>query len=207
LYTEGNFTVLLSQGLSDMSSPRLPANAVPEAVAQPSVEVSAWNKQVLDQLDASSQDGAAAVSFIKNHNVKIGFRKQKATGAMWSLDGNIYLNANSYSFATPPTDEFMLSLIAHEALHLKQGLVTALSVYGELEAWQLGFRIYQTLGGRIFSSALNELLTMSLSHDRDTLKKVRFLMQDYAGKGYRIDLLPLFPAWQEIGYFFTRKIP
>lgn len=190
-----------------MSSPLSPANAIPTEVAQPSLEVSVWNNLVLDQLDASSQDGVAAVSFIKNHNIKIGFRKQKATGAMWSLDGNIYLNTSSYSLATPPTDAFMLSLVAHEALHLKQGLATALSVYGELEAWQLGFRIYQALGGRIFSSALNELMNLSLGHDRDMLKKVRFLMQDYAGKGYRIDLIPLFPAWQEIRYFFTRKIP
>jgi hypothetical protein len=85
--------------------------------------------------------------------------------------------------------------------------MTALSVYGELEAWQLGFRIFQTLGGRFFSSALNELMGLPVSYDRDMLKKVRFLMQEYAGKGYRIDLLPLFPAWKELDYLFTGKTP
>lgn len=124
---------------------------------------------------------------------------------MWFIDGNIYLNANTYSLATPPTDAFMQNLIAHEALHLKQRVFTALSVYGELEAWQLGFRIYETLGGKIFSSALEELMSLPLTYDRDILQKVRFLMQEYAGKGYRIDLLPRYPLLKEIGYTLTGK--
>jgi len=190
-----------------MSSPYPPDAAILEIVSSSPAELNAWTDLVLDHLNTAGQEGAAAVSFIKNRKIKIGFRKQKSTGAMWSLNGNIYLNANNYSLSTPPTHSFMLSLVAHEALHLKQGIVTALSVYGELEAWQLGFRIYQTLGGKIVSSALNELMGLQVRYDRDMLKKVRFLMQEYAGKGYRIDLLPLFPAWKELGYFFTGKTP
>ena len=190
-----------------MTSPLPPSPETAQAIPSASMDTSAWSNSVLDHLSGVGQDGASAVSFIRNQHVKLGFRKQNATGAMWSLDGNIYLNANSYSLATPPTDAFMLNLVAHEALHLKQGLITALSVRGELEAWQLGFRIYQTLGGKIFNSALNELMGLSLGYDRDMLKKVRFLMKDYAGKGYRIDLLPLYPAWKEVAYFFTRKPP
>jgi hypothetical protein len=170
-------------------------------------EISAWTATVLDQLSGAGQEGASMVSLIRNWNVKIGFRKQKATGAMWSLDGNIYLNANTYSPATPPTDAFMLNLIAHEALHLKQRMITALSVYGELEAWQLGFRIYQAMGGKIFNSTLIELMNLPLNYNREMLQKTRFLMQDYAGKGYRIDLLPRYPLWKEIAYFFSRKEP
>jgi hypothetical protein len=190
-----------------MSSPHPPDAAILEIVSYSPAELTAWTDLVLDHLNTAGQEGAAAVSFIKNRKITIGFRKQKSTGAMWSLNGNIYLNANNYSLSTPPTHAFMLSLVAHEALHLKQGIVTALSVYGELEAWQLGFRIYQTLGGKIVSSALNELMGLQVRYDRDMLKKVRFLMQEYAGKGYRIDLLPLFPAWKELGYFFTGKTP
>jgi hypothetical protein len=207
LYTEGNFTVLLSQGLSNMTSPHPPDAAILVVVSNSPAELSVWTNLVLDRLNSASQEGAAAVSFIKNRNVKIGFRKQKSTGAMWTLKGNIYLNANSFSLSTPPTNPFMLNLVAHEALHLKQGILTALSVYGELEAWQLGFRIFQALGGRIASAALNELMGLQVEYDRAMLNKVRFLMQEYAGKGYRIDLLPLFPAWKEVGYFFTRKTP
>jgi len=190
-----------------MTSPLSTSATVTEAAATAPLDELAWVNLVLDNLDASSHEGASAVDFIRSRNVKIRFRKQKATGAMWSLNGNIYLNSNSFSLSTTATNAFMLSLVAHEALHLKQGVITALSVFGELEAWQLGFRIYQNLGGRIFGSALNELMGLSISFDRDMLKKVRFLMQAHAGKGYRIDLLPLFPAWKEIRYFFTRKMP
>lgn len=190
-----------------MTSPHPPDAAILEIVSYSPAELAGWTDLVLDHLNAAGQEGAAAVAFIKNRKVKLGFWKQKSTGAMWSLNGNIYLNANNFSLSTPPTHAFMLSLVAHEALHLKQGILTALSVYGELEAWQLGFRIYQTLGGKLVSSALNELMGLQVSYDRDMLKKVRFLMQAYAGKGYRIDLLPLFPAWKELGYLFTGKIP
>jgi 23S rRNA G2069 N7-methylase RlmK/C1962 C5-methylase RlmI len=31
------------------------------------------------------------------------------------------------------------------------------------------------------------------------------LMQSYAGKGYRVDLLPLFPLDKEIKYWLTRQ--
>jgi len=190
-----------------MTSPLPTSPVIAVAALTQSPDESAWSETVLEHLAGASQDGASAVSFIRNRNVKIGFRKQNGTGAMWFLDGNIYLNSNSYSLATPPTDAYMLNLIAHEAQHLKQRLITALSVYGELEAWQLGFRVYQALGGVITSSALNELMGIPLSYDRDILQKVRFLMQDYAGKGYRIDLLPRYPLWKEIGYDLTRKVP
>jgi hypothetical protein len=190
-----------------MTSPLPPNPALIETGAAIPVDASAWSTSMLDHLASAGQDGVSAVNFIKSRNIKIGFSKQNATGAKWSLDGNIYLNANSYSLATPPTDAFMLNLVAHEALHLKQKLITALSVYGELEAWQLGFRIYHALGGSIFSSALNELMSLPVGYDRDMLKKVRFLMQDYAGKGYRIDLLPRYPFWKEIVYDITRKVP
>lgn len=190
-----------------MTSPHPPDAAILEIVSNSPAEPSAWADQVLEHLNAAGLEGAAAVSFIKSHKVKIGFRNQKSTGAMWSLSGNIYLNANNFSHSTPATNAFMLGLVAHEALHLQQGILTALSVYGELEAWQLGFRIYQTLGGRLISSALDEIMGLQVRYDREMLKKVRFLMQEYAGQGYRIDLLPLFPAWMELVYLFTGKIP
>ena len=190
-----------------MTSPQSISSTVTEVTATAPLDERVWFNLVLENLNAASQEGAFAVDFIRKRKVKVSFRKQKATGAMWSLNGNIYLNSNSFSLSTSASDAFMLSLVAHEALHLKQGMVTALSVLGELEAWQLGFRVYQALGARIFGSALNELMGLSISYDRDKLRKVRFLMQAHAGKGYRIDLLPLYPAWMEIRYFFTRKIP
>ncbi len=74
-----------------MTSPHPPDAAILEVVSNSPAELSAWTNLVLDHLNSASQEGAAAVSFIKNRNVKIGFRKQKSTGAMWTLNGNIYL--------------------------------------------------------------------------------------------------------------------
>jgi hypothetical protein len=190
-----------------MTSPLSPNPTIVETGAAISLDASAWSASMLTQLASAGEDGVNAVNFIKSRNIKIGFSKQNATGAKWSLDGNIYLNANSYSLSTPPTDAFMLNLVAHEALHLRQRMITALSVYGELEAWQLGFRVYKAMGGPISSSVLNELMSLPLSYDRELLQKVRFLMQDYAGKGYRIDLLPRYPLWKEIVFDITRKVP
>ena len=190
-----------------MTSPLLVVKGPDMSALSVPMEKTAWAHQVLESLKATGSEGVAAVSFIESRRIIIGFSKQKVTGAKWSLDGNIYLNSNSFSLSTPPNHPFMLNLIAHEALHLKQGIATALSVYGELEAWQLGFHVFQSLGGMIYHSSLKELMGLELSYDRDTLKKVRYLMQDYAGKGYRIDLLPCYPVWKEIRYFFTRRIP
>jgi hypothetical protein len=190
-----------------MTSPHSPDSIPAENLSSAPMDAAAWSGSTLNNLAKAGEDGISMVNFIETRQVKIGFRKQKSTGAMWFLDGNIYLNANTYSLATAPTDAFMLSLVAHEALHLKQGIFTALSVYGELESWQLGFRVYQNLGGAINSSALDELMKLPFGYDREMLNKARSLMQEYAGKGYRIDLLPRYPFPEEVAYFFTHKVP
>ena len=48
-------------------------------------------------------------------------------------------------------------------------------------------------------------MTLPLEYDRDVLKKAATLMQAYAGKGYRIDLLPLYPLGRELKYRLTKK--
>jgi hypothetical protein len=78
-------------------------------------------------------------------------------------------------------------------------------VYGELDAWQLEFGIYHRIKGRYPHPAIAELMTLPLEYDRATLKKAASLMQAYAGKGYRADLLPLFPAGKEVRYWIFRK--
>jgi hypothetical protein len=88
---------------------------------------------------------------------------------------------------------------------LQQGLFTALSVFGELDAWQLEFGIYHRVKGRYPHPAIAELMSLPLSYDRDVLRKAAKLMQAYAGKGYRSDLLPLYPWGREIRYWFLRK--
>jgi hypothetical protein len=97
------------------------------------------------------------------------------------------------------------TLIIHEARHLQQGMLTALSVYGELDAWQLEFGIYHRICGKFPDPAIAELMTLPLGFDRNVLKKAAHLMRAYAGKGYRVDLLPLFPWDREVRYWLARK--
>src|SRR5512137_256708 len=95
----------------------------------------AWTNSILDTL---SRVDEACVEYLRSHRTKIGFSRQSAsTGAIWFIDGNIYLNSRYYNLQTAPDDPHLLSLMVHEVRHLQQGFFTAMSVYGELEAWQL----------------------------------------------------------------------
>jgi hypothetical protein len=78
-------------------------------------------------------------------------------------------------------------------------------MYGELDAWQLEFGIYHRIKREYPHSAIEEIMSLPLEYDRTILKKAAQLMQVYAGKGYRVDLLPLFPLHKEIKYWFIRR--
>src|SRR5512145_2710859 len=107
----------------------------------------AWTNSLLEIL---SRVDEPCVEYLRSHRTKIGFSRQSAsTGAIWFIDGNIYLNSRYYNLQTTPNNPQLLSLVVHEVRHLQQGVFTALSVYGELEAWQLGFRVYQNLTGQL----------------------------------------------------------
>jgi hypothetical protein len=162
----------------------------------------AWTQALLQNL--AQVDGAAA-SYLQTRRVKIGFNKQSSsTAAIWTPGRRIYLNAKYFSPETPPDDPRVLSLLIHEVRHLQQGFFTALSVYGELEAWQLGFRVEKALTGRTHPPVIEEMLTLPLNRDREVLEHARRLMLAYAGPGYRADLLPLYPLGQEIRYWVKK---
>ncbi len=167
----------------------------------------AWVNAVLNNLENAGPDGQAAVSYITSHHVQIGFRKQgEATGAMWWIDGNLYLNPTMYSDDTPPGNAYMLNLLTHETLHLRQGFFTALSRYGEFQAWQVGFRILKSLDPAQVSPVLEEILALPFGWDRGVIRNAAALMVQY-DPGYRINWLPVYPLRQEIGYWFSRKTP
>jgi hypothetical protein len=167
----------------------------------------AWVNAVLQKLDNAGPDGRAAVAYIAARHVQIGFRKQgEATGAMWWIDGNLYLNPAQYSDATPPDDAYMLSLLAHEALHLRQGLFTALSRYGEFQAWQVGFKILKSLDPAQISPVLEQIMALPFGWERGVIRQAAALMIQY-DPGYRINWLPVYPLGQELRYWLTRKMP
>jgi hypothetical protein len=170
------------------------------------MEHDVWKEKLFEAVAGLGEEGCAAVEFLKARRVKIGFKKVRPNiGAFWTSFGNIRLNSHYYSYETALDDLRIRTLIVHEARHLQQGLVTALSVYGELDAWQLEFGVYHRVKGRYPHPAIAELMQLPLMGDRAVLKKAAGLMQDYAGKGYRVDLLPLYPLGREIQYWLARK--
>ena len=158
----------------------------------------AWKEAVLTNLELLDPVSAG---FIQTRRVWLAFWKQGShISAFWAPGNRIYLNARYFSIQTDPEDARLQSVLIHEVCHLKQGFFKALSVYGELEAWQLGFRIYRQLSGLAYHPALVELMSLPVSRDRQVLRRAQILMQGYAGKEYRADLLPLVPIGQEIQY-------
>ena len=170
------------------------------------MEHTVWMNALLDAVAQVGDEGVAAVKILRARGTKISFKKARTNvGAFWTVFKNICLNSHYYNYETPLDDLRIKTLVIHEARHLQQGFVTALSVYGELDAWQLEFGIYLRVKGKYPHPAIAELMTLPLEFDRDVLKQAAKLMQDYAGKGYRIDLLPLYPLGREINYWITRK--
>ena len=165
-----------------------------------------WKENLLDAVTQLGEEGRTAVDFLRARQTKIGFKQVRPNvGAFWTVFGNIHLNARHYTYETPFDDLRIKTLIIHEARHLQQGLITALSVYGELDDWQLEFVIYHRMRGNYPSPAIAELMRLPLAYNRTVLKEAVCLMQTYAGKGYRADLLPLYPLPREIKYWLTRK--
>lgn len=143
-----------------------------------------------------------AAEYIIANDIQIKFRTLGA-GAMWWIDGNIYLNSDSYSPQTRPDHPYMLALIAHEAKHLEQGPIVALSVYGELEAWQVQYEVFKELVGASHGTyeqriVWDELSQIPLSYSHSDLEKARELIQYLAGVDYQINQLPLCPLPAEI---------
>jgi len=165
-----------------------------------------WKEELLEALIRLGEPGRTAAEYLRAHKTYIGFWKvRKSVGAFWTVLRTVHFNSYYYSYQTDVSDVGMLTLLIHEVKHLQQGFFLALSVYGELEAWQLQFRLYHQLTDKQPHSAVAELLSLPLTYDRDVLKKAVTLMRAYAGKGYRADLLPLYPFRREVKYWLTRR--
>ena len=169
---------------------------------------STWLNSLFENLENFEEEGRACVAYLRAHRTKIGFKKNRpSTGAWWTVFRNIYLNSLYYSYEKSLSDTRVFTLIIHEVRHLQQGFFTALSVYGELDAWQLEWSIYYRLQSRYPHPAIEELMSLPLGWDRNVLRKAVQLMQAYAGKGYRADLLPYYPLGKEIAYRLFKRIP
>ncbi len=170
------------------------------------MEHAVWLEKLYHAVAGLGKEGRAAVDFLRSRRTKVGFKKVRPhVGAFWTVFGNIRLNSYYYNYQTPLDDLRIKTLIIHEARHLQQGLFTALSVYGELDAWQLEFGVYHRVRGNYPHPAIARLMTLPLRFDRGVLRQAVKLMQEYAGKGYRVDLLPLYPLGREIRYWVAGR--
>jgi hypothetical protein len=167
------------------------------------------SQQIFEKLLSTDQLGSEILEYIKKRRPRIGFHKQYKSGGGWTLFGNITLSPGD-----DPFDPYVLSLILHEAFHLRQSILMRLSMQGELRAWQYQKQTYPGIakvkGNAIGSKdeaygrgketrELWEELSKLSPDSREDLKKAQTLMQDIA-KGYRSDSLPLYPLPQEIGF-------
>ena len=160
--------------------------------------------KLLDRLDETGPEGRAARDFLRSRRVRVGLRPQP-TGARWTAFGHIQLNPSTLA-----GEAYALSLIVHEVRHLKQGLFGALSVRGELEAWQEQFAYLKSLTGKYSASPrqqsiIEEMMTLSLDSRADLVRACA-LMREYGGKKYRIDLLPLFPLGRKIRFWILDNL-
>ncbi len=159
---------------------------------------------LLTRLDETTPEGRAARDFLRARQVKVGLRPQP-TGARWTLFGRIELHPSQLANET-----YALSLLVHEVRHLKQGKILALSVQGELEAWQEQFVFLKSLTGRYSVSPrqneiIEEMMTLSLDSRAD-LDRARQLMREFAGPKYRINWLPLYPLGKEIRFWLVERM-
>jgi hypothetical protein len=172
------------------------------------MEHSLWLNLLFEGLEKFGDEGRDAVAYLQAHRTKIAFKRTRPSiGAWWTVFRAINLNSLYYSYEKSLNDTRVFTLVIHEVRHLQQGFFTALSVYGELDAWQLEWSIYYRMHKHYPRPAIEELMGLPLGWDRDVLRRAVRLMQAYATKGYRVDLLPLYPFGKEIAYQLFRKVP
>ena len=161
-----------------------------------------WFEGILTALCDSGPTGQASAEYIRQHRIPLGFSRQKHTGASWfdwrRLRYGLFLNAD-YA-GEQPDNPRLYALLAHEAKHLEQGLAEALSVRGELVAWQLQYDILIESSAKPRAhDAWREIRELE-PDSRTDLRRARELMKQIAGPGYLIDWLLLWPLPAEVIY-------
>lgn len=124
----------------------------------------------------------------------------KAKSGMYLGFGLILLNARYVGEEAELINAKWLNIIAHEMEHARHGAITAFSVYGELQAWQAGFRVLEQYGNKPLSGLAKEILNLPITKDRGVLRRAQELMRLYAGDAYGIQNRTLYPIFEEIKY-------
>ena len=161
-----------------------------------------WREKFLETISNCCSEGKDAVEYIRTNKITIGIKPaRKSVGAFWTITKHAYLNSVYFSPESSLANPNAWVLLIHEIRHLQQGWRIALSIYGELDAWQYQFNTLKKITARNFPEPVEEILTLPLTMDRKTLSRARKLMTQYAGIGYGANLLPLYPIHMEMKYW------
>lgn len=167
-----------------------------------------WQELYFQKVAESSEEGAEAVRYVREKKIRVGMRRaRKSVGAFWKWERAFYLNKVHYTMESALENPRALTLFVHEVRHLQQGIPIAMSVYGELDAWQYEFRLFKKITGKTLKPELEELLAMPLNFERTNLKHAQKLMTQFGGFWYGAWILPLYPVHKELKYWVTRKQP
>lgn len=167
-----------------------------------------WQELYFQKVAESSEEGAEAVRYVREKKIRVGMRRaRKSVGAFWTWERAFYLNKVHYTMESALENPRALTLFVHEVRHLQQGIPIAMSVYGELDAWQYEFRLFKKITGKTLKPELEELLAMPLNFERTNLKHAQKLMTQFGGFWYGAWILPLYPVHKELKYWVTRKQP
>src|SRR5512134_496755 len=136
-----------------------------------SIQHSDWLAIYLEKVSSACEQGRLVVEYVDARKTRIGFKRaRKNIGGFWTLPGNIHFNSVHYNYESALENPRAWTLLIHEVRHLQQGPVTALSVYGELDAWQFEFHAYKRLVQTPLHPILEEILTLPLNWDRANLR-------------------------------------
>ncbi len=149
-----------------------------------------WAKEILQNLRTSGKEGADTAGYIFQNNVNVVRVDNNATNMWWKtkagwkgpqIQKTLYVSRFIANKET--SDAWALMLFVHETRHLQQGFWTAFSVFGEMEAWQVGFRFYKSLPNHGYVGPfVEQLLELPLSRESSVLRQARDLInQDQNG--------------------------
>ena len=146
-------------------------------------------------------------NYLKNNKIRIGFHKQYKSGGGWTLLRNITICPGDN-----PVSPYVLSLIIHEAFHLKQSIWMRLSMQGELRAWQYQKEAYRKItgcdigdSGQAYAGTKphwDEIAQLAPDTRDDLIKAQEFTKR--VSPDYRSNCLPLYPLPQEIKFYWKQ---
>jgi len=176
-----------------------------------------WERRILRKLySQGGEDAMHGVEYIVSNGVHMSVGKPVKIGdgnpyglppsitgdwqSLGSVEGwydrgnnSIVLNPNEGYKDDEMPSAWGLATIIHEAKHLEQGRLTK---YGELEAWQIGFRVAEKLGhygtdGINPGSMESNILKLPLSDNQATINQFSSYVQTYdSGYYFFFQFLP-----------------